>query len=260
MNIAAKTHVGYKRVVNEDSVYISSGELPCLAIVADGMGGHNAGEVASRDAVACIQRALGKKTLEQITAQDVRQALEQANEYVMNKALSSERLSQMGTTVTMAIVTHAHLLIGQVGDSSGLLVRDGKLEKITKDHSYVQELVDSGSITQEQAKYHPYKNVITSAIGMSNPQIDIYERDFCPGDILILCSDGLTNMVEDEELVHSCQQHPEDMEILAQELVECALSHGGTDNITLVAVSNTSKESGCGALIDASDSGQEVQP
>lgn len=209
-----------------------------MAVVADGMGGHNAGEVASGIAVACLQRQLGTKTPEQITPEQVREALQQANEYVMQKALSSEKLSQMGTTVTMAIITKDHLLLGQVGDSCGLLIQKGKLLKITKDHSYVQELVDKGSITQEQAKYHPYKNVITSCIGMAEPQIDTYELPFCSEDILLLCSDGLTNMVEEEEILQICEQHPENMEALTQGLVECALSHGGTDNITVVAACN----------------------
>lgn len=236
MKISSATSVGKIRAVNEDSFFVS--EIPAsgaaLAIVADGMGGHNAGEVASSEAVNVL------KNSDFSVVDDAKaillDAIKCANNAIYKMSVRSPNLSGMGTTITACVVTNDKVTAAQVGDSRLYLIRDGKIIQITKDHSFVEMLIERGSITKEDAKHHPQKNIITRAIGTdSSVEADIYEFSKEPDDIILLCSDGLVNMVEDEKIL-SIITDTEDFESLAQLLVNEAENAGGHDNITVILI------------------------
>ena len=209
-----------------------------IFVVADGMGGHAAGEVASDMAVRAVARELG--SLRGLSDKDVdarmRTAIRAANDAIFQRTLTEHDKRGMGTTVTALVLYGGRYLIGQVGDSRGYLLRDGKLVQITKDHSYVQEQVDAGYLTPEQARSHPYSNVITRCVGANSEVIpDIFGGAVKARDVFLLASDGLTGMLEDYELeeilgTDRMPQHQVDA------LIDEANHHGGLDNITAVLV------------------------
>lgn len=233
MRISSATSTGKVRAVNEDSFFVSepSGDT-VLAVVADGMGGHNAGEVASAEAVNILKNSVFD-TDPKTTLQN---AVECANNAIYKMSVRSPKLHGMGTTVTACIISGNKVTAAQVGDSRLYLIKDGNLTQITCDHSLVEMLVARGSITKEDAKHHPQKNVITRAIGTeSSVQADIYEFDIESGDILLLCSDGLVNMVDDDKIL-SIITESEKFEDLADILVNEAENSGGHDNITVILI------------------------
>jgi len=210
-----------------------------IFVVADGMGGHAAGEVASEMAVNHIARELG--SLKGLTDKDVtermQQAIRGANAAIFQRTLTEHDKRGMGTTVTSLVLYEGRFLIGQVGDSRAYLLREGKLTQITKDHSYVQEQVDAGYLTPDQARTHPYSNVITRCVGAnSDVQPDIYVGSVRANDLFLLASDGLTGMLEDPQLHEVMKQG----ELLPQEQVDQLINeanrHGGLDNITAIEV------------------------
>jgi protein phosphatase len=209
-----------------------------IFIVADGMGGHAAGEVASEMAVNNVARDLGslKGLGDEQIAERMRAAIRAANGAIFQRTLTEVDKRGMGTTVTALVLHGARFLIGQVGDSRAYLLRDGTLVQITKDHSYVQEQVDAGYLTPEQARSHPYSNVITRCVGANNDVApDLYAGTVKPKDLFLLASDGLTGMLEDAELaeVLGSGQAPEEQ---VAELVDAANRSGGLDNITAIVV------------------------
>ena len=231
------TDIGMVRKVNQDYVFCYKnpiGPLGNLFIVADGMGGHNAGDYASR---YCVE-----KVTEQIKISAVRspislldQAIHDANEAVYVKAEAEEELQGMGTTIVAATILGNELYIANVGDSRAYLVRE-QIHQITEDHSLVEEMIRSGDIEPEDARSHPRKNVITRAIGStSSVQVDFFEISVMKGAILLLCTDGLTNMVEDER-INTIIKEASDIEMAGKELVRTANENGGRDNIGLVLV------------------------
>jgi protein phosphatase len=233
---AGRTDVGIIRSGNEDS-YLMIPERG-IFLVADGMGGHAAGEVASEMAVRLIARELDslRGLNDEQVADRMRNAIRSANAAIFQRTLTEHDKRGMGTTVTALVLFETRFLIGQVGDSRAYLQRDARLTQVTKDHSYVQEQVDAGYLTPEQARTHPYSNVITRCVGANNDVIpDIYVGTVKPGDLFLLASDGLTGMLEDQQLAESLapEQMPQQQ---VDRLIEEANRHGGLDNITAILV------------------------
>lgn len=231
------TDIGRKRKLNQDYVFTSEraiGNLPNLFIVADGMGGHKAGEYASKYTVEticnCVERSFEKNPM-----MILQKAIETANTHIRRRASEDVSLEGMGTTVVAATCLGRYLQVANVGDSR-LYVVNEEIRQITRDHSLVEEMVRMGGIAREAARNHPDKNIITRAIGAS----DIVEADFFTveleaGDIVLLCSDGLTNMLEDQEIRDILGENGELSE-KAQRLVEVANAHGGKDNIAVILI------------------------
>lgn len=234
---AAKTDVGLIRSGNEDN-YLMVPERGVF-LVADGMGGHAAGEVASEMAVQLISRDLGsfRGVSDSDAASRMTNAIKSANNAIFERTLAEHDKRGMGTTATaMVLYGSNRFLLGQVGDSRAYLMRDGKFMQVTKDHSYVQEQVDAGYLTPEQARTHPYANVITRCVGASADVMpDIFHGTVKTGDIFLLASDGLTGMVEDDVLasILASQGSPDKW---VDRMVAEANRRGGLDNITCIIV------------------------
>ena len=210
-----------------------------IFVVADGMGGHAAGEVASEMAVRHIARELGslRGLGDKEVADRMQQAIRAANAAIFQRTLTEHDKRGMGTTVTSLVLYGTRFLIGQVGDSRAYLLRDGKLTQVTKDHSYVQEQVDAGYLTAEQARTHPYSNVITRCVGAnSDVTPDVYVGSVKAKDLFLLASDGLTGMLEDPELHEIIGREAEMPQEQVDRLINEANRHGGLDNITAILV------------------------
>ena len=215
-----------------------------IFVVADGMGGHAAGEVVSEMAVRAVARELGslKGLNDDAVATRMRSAITEANGAIFQRTLTEHDKRGMGTTVTALVLYGGRFLIGQVGDSRAYLQRDGKLTQVTKDHSYVQEQVDAGYLTPEQARSHPYSNVITRCVGAnSDVAPDVYVGAVKQGDLFLLASDGLTGMLEDPELADVLASGREPQQHV-DSLIDEANRHGGLDNITAIVVRIDSME------------------
>lgn len=209
-----------------------------IFVVADGMGGHAAGEVASEMAVRHIARELGslRGLGDKDVADRMQQAIRAANAAIFQRTLTEHDKRGMGTTVTSLVLYGTRFLIGQVGDSRAYLLRDGKLTQVTKDHSYVQEQVDAGYLTAEQARTHPYSNVITRCVGAGEEvQPDVYRGEVRPGDVFLVASDGLTGMVDDRRLQQLLLARSTPLRIVDALIAE-ANGRGGLDNITAIVV------------------------
>lgn len=231
------TDVGQRRSTNQDFVYASEepvGNLPNLFVVADGMGGHRAGDFASRYTVEVILKGV-RADRERNPIRIIRKAIETANLKVLEKANSSDELAGMGTTVVAATVIGHYIYVANVGDSRLYLIRD-TIEQITKDHSLVEEMVRIGEINREQARNHPDKNIITRAVGVSSRvRIDFFDIKLEHGDIILMCSDGLSNMIEDDEIERIIKEGS-DLPEIALELIGEANQNGGKDNIAVVLI------------------------
>lgn len=228
----SKTDKGRIRDNNEDFIYAPTGNGGYFAVVADGMGGHKAGEVASRLVVDTVIEALKNISPENITEEILSNALISANKYVWNESRTDRDKEGMGSTATAAVFKDSKVLISHVGDSRAYLFRERKLSQITKDHSYVQMLVDNGRITKEEALNHPAKNVITRAVGTDESiDVDIYNVQLKKGDTVLLCSDGLNVVVSDNEIETILERG---IAYAADALIEAALKNGGSDNISVV--------------------------
>lgn len=223
---AAVTDAGRRRRRNEDAYVLA----PPLFAVADGMGGAQAGEIASQIAASALRDATEHGGEDAVVA-----LIQEANRRVYEAAVSDEAHSGMGTTMTVALVENGAVRIGHVGDSRAYRVREGTLEQLTEDHSLVAELVRSGRLSQEEADVHPQRSVITRVLG-ADPDVDVdtFSVDARPGDVFVLCSDGLTAMVDDETILELVEGHRGDLEGAARALVDAANRGGGEDNITVV--------------------------
>jgi protein phosphatase len=228
MKFYSKTHRGNIRENNEDSIFIGD----YYAVVADGMGGHNAGDVASKLIIESIENAFSEKSSEDITPKDLKKAISDANKEVWGNAKRNPERKGMGSTVTLAVFKGSKVFIGQVGDSRAYKYSDANLTQITKDHSYVQQLIDEGHITKKEAIKHPKRNVITRAVGAHiDVEIDFFAVDIKPGDVILLCSDGLISCVSDSEIADILSG---DISSASERLVKVALDFGGYDNISVV--------------------------
>jgi len=248
--VAARSDVGMIRAGNEDSFFAEANEKRGLFIVADGMGGHAAGEVASEMAVQIISRELAGITEinngDNAAAVKVAEAVKKANSKIYERTITEVDKQGMGTTASVLILTGSRYLIGQVGDSRVYLLRDGKLRQLTKDHSYVQEQVDAGFLTPEQARYHPYSNVITRCVGASDSvEPDTYNGEVKTGDVYLVASDGLTGMVDDRRLQQLLFSRATPGRVV-DALISEANGRGGLDNITAIVVQVTAAESNGG--------------
>ena len=240
MNIVAKTDIGKKRNSNQDSY--AAGELPnsvAWAIVCDGMGGAAGGNVASSNAVKIISERITSSYRPGMSPISIKNmlisAITAANISVYDMSRVNKELDGMGTTVVCTVVVDGTAFIAHAGDSRAYAITDDSIVQLTKDHSVVQQLVENGEITAKEAKTHPRKNLITRALGVdADIKIDYCEYDFKENDILILCTDGFTNYVENDEFL-SIVDNNSYYEI-ADKLVEAANNNGGGDNITVVAL------------------------
>jgi len=238
LSVAAGTDVGRIRAGNEDSLYADADRERGLFIVADGMGGHAAGEVASEMAVQIVARDLTDvRDLTQAEAGTrMADALKAANRAIYERTIQEAEKQGMGTTASCLLVGHGRYIIGHIGDSRVYLLRDGVFRQVTKDHSYVQEQVDAGFLTPEQARYHPYSNVITRCVGANAAvEADVLTGEIRNGDLYLVASDGLTGMVEDPQLkrILESKQTPGRM---VDSMITEANRRGGLDNITAIVV------------------------
>lgn len=233
----SETDIGRKRKVNQDYVYASAqpvGVLPNLFIVADGMGGHNAGDYASKSTVETIIKEV-ENTHEKYPNRILDDAIKKANHHIIELAENCEELSGMGTTVVAATIDGSELVVANVGDSR-LYVLDGELKQITIDHSLVEEMVRMGGLDRAEARNHPKKNIITRAIGvLDTVRVDFFEVELKKGDMVLLCSDGLTNMLEDKE-IEEILKDKGSMKDKADRLISAANKNGGKDNIAVVLI------------------------
>jgi serine/threonine protein phosphatase PrpC len=224
---ASATDTGRRRRHNEDA-YVCE---PPLFAVADGMGGAQAGELASNLAAAALHnegaRGGGEERVDEL--------IQEANRRVYERQTHDSSATGMGTTMTVALVDNGHVAIGHVGDSRAYLIRDRRLEQLTEDHSLVAELVRSGKLSPEEAEAHPQRSVITRALG-TDPDVDVdtFSVETRPGDLFLLCSDGLTSMVDDETILREVERNRSDLSATAKALVRAANKGGGEDNITVV--------------------------
>jgi PPM family protein phosphatase len=226
---AAVTDPGRRRRHNEDA-YVCE---PPLFAVADGIGGAQAGELASSLAAAAVRDDSSDGTGD--GRRRVDELIQEANRRVYQRQSEDASLSGMGTTMTVALADEGHVWIGHVGDSRAYLVRGGTLEQLTEDHSLVAELVRSGRLSPEDAETHPQRSVVTRALG-TDPDVDVdtFSIDAKPGDLFMICSDGLTSMVSDDGILEEIRRHRDDVRAAAKALVRAANKGGGEDNITVV--------------------------
>ncbi len=245
---SARTDLGRKRNLNEDSHAVLPEHL--LFIVADGMGGHAAGEVASAMAIETIDEFFSLTSKHEdvtwpfeiddnlpIEANKLKTSIRLANRRIFQAALKQHRLEGMGTTVVGVAVLEEQgaACVGHVGDSRAYLIRDGELWSLTMDHYWVNVQVMLGQITEEEARYHPMKNIITRALGTKEDvEVDITLRELYPGDYILLCSDGLSGMLEEKDILECVLEQQGDLNRVTEELVLRANAQGGDDNITVI--------------------------
>ena len=226
MKMYGATDIGLVRSSNQDNFYIDSNVK--WAVVADGMGGHNGGETASSMAVEEIKKSMSQGV-------GLKESIANANTVVYKKAVETPGLLGMGTTVVLCEILGSRANIAHVGDSRAYIYSNGDLKQITKDHSIVQQLIDSGTITEEQAKYHPQRNLITRAVGTEkNILVDYDTHEISKGDYILICSDGLSSYVE-ESKISEIMANTKTSEIVPK-LIDEANQNGGRDNITVVII------------------------
>lgn len=246
-----RTDVGRRRKINEDSFLVSP--ETSLYAVCDGMGGHNAGEVASRMAIetisAFIRRSAAEKEITwpwgldanlSFDANRLKTAIRLANARVFQAADNREELTGMGTTVVTALVSGDVMTIGSAGDSRCYLARDGALRQLTRDDSWVSAALGEGILNSDDVEHHPLRNVITKAVGARDAiDLDVIEHDLRPGDLVMLCSDGLHGMVSDQEIERIVLAPSASLEEASARLVDAANEAGGRDNVTVVLLRRT---------------------
>lgn len=242
MRILGKTDIGKAREMNQDSFYISSeNDEIKLFILADGMGGYKGGEIASKLAVVSAKNFINNNFPKIIKEKEeilklISDAIEYANFVVYEKSKESTEISDMGTTLDICLIYNNKVFIGHIGDSRVYRIRKNVIRKLTNDHSYVAQLVKEGKITKEEAFHHPRKNMLLKAIGCSSlVEPDVMYKGFIKDDILLMCSDGLSNMLKDEEIYQILLENPEKP---VDVLIKKANEAGGSDNITAIIVDN----------------------
>ena len=237
----AQTDRGRVRANNEDAVTVDRDTQ--VAILADGMGGYNAGEVASGMAITFIRTEMNRWLVQagpEPSSTDVRRALElcveNANHAILGASLSNPQYSGMGTTLVVGVFQCDRLILGHIGDSRCYRLRAGVLQQITRDHSWLQEQVDAGILTREQAAASSSRNLVTRALGVEpNVQMEVNEFQVAPSDLFVMCSDGLTDMVNDDDLAQ-LMRTPVPLEEKAALLIDTANAHGGRDNVSVLLV------------------------
>ena len=238
MRIYSATDVGQKRKMNQDYVFATAdpvGNLPNLFVVADGMGGHNAGDYASSHAVGIVVEEI-REDADFNPVKVIRHAIESANTEIITQAQKDEKLRGMGTTMVAATIVGHYAYVANVGDSR-LYVAGEQIQQITKDHSLVQEMVRMGELNAEEARNHPDKNIITRALGAERTvDVDFFDLKLEPGNVVLMCSDGLSNMVEDDRIGEIISDTDRDLQERGQALISEANRNGGKDNIAIVLI------------------------
>ena len=238
MRVYSGTDIGRSRSVNQDYVYVSEtpvGNLPNLFIVADGMGGHNAGDFASAFAVRVMVDSV-KEDADFNPVKVIRHGIEVANHELIEQAKKSEERKGMGSTMVVATVVGNYVYVANVGDSRLYVINREEIRQVTRDHSLVEEMVRMGEIRREEARFHPDKNIITRAIGAGyDVKVDFFGHKLRDNDKILLCSDGLSNMLEDDEIFEIVNRD-EEIARRAGELINRANTYGGKDNISVVLV------------------------
>mgnify|MGYP001213434797 CR=1 FL=1 len=235
MKAAGISHIGNIRSNNEDAYYID--ETHQLIAVADGMGGHKAGEIASGIAIDAIASLIATAQQNALMPVEVfRRIFEDANRRIWDKAHATDDCKGMGTTLTSIWIVDGLAYVAHVGDSRAYLIHEGEIHQVTRDHTLVEELIKTGSIDRESALRHPQKNVLMKAVGADDTiSPDLHEVEIHEGDILMLCSDGLTHYLKDQEIKDLLSKGADLKESLSL-MTELALERGGADNITAVAI------------------------
>ena len=239
MQLACMTNRGLERSRNEDSCFAEAKADYALLVVADGMGGHQAGNIASALAVDTARDFWENLNREpSLSAAEICRSLEHlvldANKTVVLEAAQNPSKRGMGTTLTAGLLHGSQLAVSHVGDSRAYQIKNDSIELITKDHSLLEQLIDSGQVRPEDAPNHPQRHILTRAVGIDNHlEVDIYEREIEPGSVLLFCTDGLTNHVADDEIKTACLEH-QDPQKMAKFLIGLANDRGGHDNITVV--------------------------
>lgn len=240
MQVFAKSDIGRERKLNEDFYFASSPKDQIkLFVLADGMGGYNGGEVASKMAVEAVKEYVQKhfeksKSSKEEIEELIGQAAKYANNVVYKKSQSKKELNGMGTTLDACLIYNSRVYIAHIGDSRVYRIRKDFMRKLTTDHSYVQTLIEDGTITKEEAFNHPKKNMLTKALGCT-PEIepDVFSKTFIKDDIILMSSDGLTNMVRENEINNIIKN---DKENATENLINKANENGGYDNITVIII------------------------
>ncbi|KJS20943.1 MAG: hypothetical protein VR72_12710 [Clostridiaceae bacterium BRH_c20a] len=236
MHVNSLTNIGLVRKANEDSFLADKNRG--LFVVADGMGGHEAGELASSIAIKTLDDFLTSQVITNQKSKGLCQAIQKANELVYKESRLNSNCAGMGTTLTAALFIDYILYVAHIGDSRAYLIRDKSINLLTRDHSLVGELFRQGELTESEAYRHPHRNILTRALGTEREvEIDQVEIKINSGDLLLLCTDGLYNLVHDNEILREIIQNGTDMKKTVNQLVQIALERGGVDNITLILVS-----------------------
>jgi protein phosphatase len=245
MRFCGLTDIGLVRELNEDTISVpNEGESMKLFVLADGMGGVNGGEEASKLATKSVKDYIKKNFIKiertKIGLEElIRNAMNYANNKVYEMGSNTPELKGMGTTLIVVLIYRGRIHIGHIGDSRVYRLRQNVLRQITKDHSYVQELLKQGAITEEEAKNHPQKNALTKVLGCERRiKPDIITKGFVKGDIILMCSDGLTNMVDDQYVYEIIMKNIYDINIACKKLIEKANKNGGKDNVSVIIISN----------------------
>ena len=243
MRIYSATDVGQKRKMNQDYVFATAdpvGNLPNLFVVADGMGGHNAGDYASSHAVTSMVEEI-RQDADFNPVKVIRHAIECVNTEILTQAQQDEKLRGMGTTIVASTIVGHYAYVANVGDSRLYIINE-EVRQITRDHSLVEEMVRMGGLDREAARNHPDKNIITRAIGARDTiEIDFFHEELKSGDLILMCSDGLTNMLEDEEIGRILKT-PGTIEERAERLIDAANQNGGRDNIAVILIDAFARE------------------
>ncbi|HIY00284.1 MAG TPA: Stp1/IreP family PP2C-type Ser/Thr phosphatase [Candidatus Blautia faecipullorum] len=238
MRVYSATDVGQRRKMNQDYVFVSKnpvGNLPNLFVVADGMGGHNAGDFASSHAVQILVDEI-RKDADFNPIKVLRHAIETANTEILDRAQQEESMKGMGTTIVAAAIVGHYVYVANVGDSRLYLIQD-QIRQITRDHSLVQEMVRMGELKPEEARNHPDKNIITRALGAERTvDIDFFDLKLEPGSTILMCSDGLSNMVEDSKIEEIILDKTKELPEKGERLLREANRNGGKDNIAVILV------------------------
>lgn len=241
MKVFTKSDIGMTRTMNQDSYSVSNEENYKLYILADGMGGYKGGEIASQVAVTAIEKYIKEKFItiakdKETILNMINNAIEFANTAIFEESRQDDELHDMGTTIEVCMIYKNKLYIGHVGDSRIYRIRKNIMRKITTDHSYVEKLVKDGEITREQAFHHPKKNLLIKALGTSGTvEPEIIYKALAKDDILVICSDGLTNMIREDRILEIINKNED---VAVDELISEANAAGGLDNITVILIIN----------------------
>ncbi len=248
MQVVGLSNPGRERSRNEDSYLVRSEGTFSLLAVADGMGGHVAGDVASALAVATLERCWDDMNREELSRQQmtavVRNMINEANQSILAKSAGDAGMQGMGTTLTVALLHGRNLALGHVGDSRAYLIEGNEIKLLTEDHSLVEQLIQQGSVTPEEAQMHPQRHILTRALGTSSAEIDLMELTVPENSSLLLCTDGLTTLVQDDEILDIILTSQSDPRSAAAALINLANERGGFDNITVVLATGIGRHTG----------------